>query len=170
MKISNVLQAYFRYRIEKNRKGLVGCVNKWDLIESKTTADIKQFENSIRERLAPFRDFPIIFTSAVTKQRIFKVLETAKQVYEARSRRISTSELNEMLLPIVKEQNPPPSVKGKWIKIKYITQLPTHYPQFVFFCNLPQYIRDPYKRSLENKLRSHFDFKGCVLQIFLRQK
>ena len=130
--------------IQRNNKGVVIVVNKWDLIE-KSNNTHKDFEKMIRERISPFEDVPIIFTSVINKQRIFKVLETAKQVYEARTRRISTSELNDTILPIVKEQNPPPSVKGKWIKIKYVTQLPTAYPQFVFFCNLPQYIRDPYR-------------------------
>lgn len=155
--------------IQRNNKGVVIVVNKWDLIEKETNTH-KEFENLIRSRISPFEDVPIIFTSVLNKQRIFKVLETAKQVYEARSRRISTSELNEMLLPIVKEQNPPPSVKGKWIKIKYITQLPTHYPQFVFFCNLPQYIRDPYKRYVENHMREMWDFHGVPISIFFRAK
>lgn len=155
--------------IQRNNKGVVIVVNKWDLIEKETNTH-KEFEELIRSRIAPFDDVPIIFTSVLNKQRIFKVLETAKQVYEARSRHISTSELNEMLLPIVKEQNPPPAVKGKWIKIKYITQLTTHYPQFVFFCNLPQYIRDPYKRFVENRLREMWDFHGVPISIFFRAK
>lgn len=155
--------------IHRNNKGVVIVVNKWDLIEKETNTH-KQFEDLIRSRIAPFDDVPIIFTSVINKQRIFKVLETAKQVFEARSRRITTSELNDKLLPIVKEQNPPPSVKGKWIKIKYITQLPTHYPQFVFFCNLPQYIRDPYKRFVENRLREMWDFHGVPISIFFRAK
>lgn len=155
--------------IQRNNKGVVVVVNKWDLIEKQTNTH-KQFEELIRSRISPFDDVPIIFTSVLNKQRVFKVLETARQVYEARSRRISTSELNERLLPIVKEQNPPPSVKGKWIKIKYITQLPTRYPQFVFFCNLPQYIRDPYKRFVENRLREMWDFHGVPISIFFRAK
>ena len=155
--------------IHRNNKGVVIVVNKWDLIEKETNTH-KQFEDLIRSRIAPFDDVPIIFTSVINKQRIFKVLETAKQVFEARSRRITTSELNDKLLPIVKEQNPPPSVKGKWIKIKYITQLPTHDPQFVFFCNLPQYIRDPYKRFVENRLREMWDFHGVPISIFFRAK
>ncbi|MBQ2539841.1 MAG: ribosome biogenesis GTPase Der [Bacteroidales bacterium] len=155
--------------IHRNNKGVVIVVNKWDLIEKETNTH-KQFEDLIRSRIAPFDDVPIIFTSVINKQRIFKVLETAKQVFESRSRRITTSELNDKLLPIVKEQNPPPSVKGKWIKIKYITQLPTHYPQFVFFCNLPQYIRDPYKRFVENRLREMWDFHGVPISIFFRAK
>ena len=155
--------------IQRNNKGVVVVVNTWDLIE-KDTHTHKKFEDLIRSRIAPFDDVPIIFTSVLNKQRIFKVLETAKQVYEARSRRISTSELNDTLLPIVKEQNPPPSVKGKWVKIKYITQLPTPYPQFVFFCNLPQYIRDPYKRFVENRMRELWDFHGVPMTIYFRAK
>ncbi len=155
--------------IQRNNKGIVIVVNKWDLIE-KDNHTHKQFEDLIRSRITPFEDVPIIFTSVLNKQRVFKVLETAKQVYESRSRRISTSELNDLLLPIVKEQNPPPAVKGKWIKIKYITQLPTPYPQFVFFCNLPQYIRDPYKRFVENRMREMWDFHGVPISIYFRAK
>ena len=155
--------------IQRNNKGVVVVVNKWDLIE-KDNKTHKQFEDLIRSRISPFEDVPIVFTSVLNKQRVFKVLETAKQVYESRSRRISTSELNDRLLPIVKEQNPPPSVKGKWIKIKYITQLPTPYPQFVFFCNLPQYIRDPYKRFVENRIHEIWDFHGVPINIFFRAK
>lgn len=155
--------------IQRNRKGVVIVVNKWDLIEKENNTH-KEFERLIRERIAPFDDVPIIFTSVINKQRIFKVLETAKQVFEARSRRIGTAELNDMLLPIVKDQNPPPSVKGKWIKIKYITQLPTAYPQFVFFCNLPQYIRDPYRRFVENRMREMWDFHGVPINIYFRNK
>lgn len=156
--------------IQKNKKGLVVCVNKWDLVESKTTADIKQFEGSIRERLAPFTDFPIIFISAVTKQRIFKVMETALQVYENKQRKVSTAKLNENFLPLI-ENYPPPATKGKYIKIKYVTQLPnTQVPTFVFFANLPQYVKDPYKRFLENKLRSWWDFNGTPINIFIRPK
>lgn len=155
--------------IQRNNKGVVIVVNKWDLIE-KTTNTHKEFEELIRSKIAPFEDVPIIFTSVINKQRIYKVLETAKQVYEARSRRISTAEINEKLLPIVKEQTPPPAVKGKWIKIKYITQLPTAYPQFVFFCNLPQYVRDPYKRFVENRLREMWDFHGVPISIYFRAK
>ena len=155
--------------IQRNNKGVVIVVNKWDLIEKDTNTH-RDFEKLIRERIAPFEDVPIVFTSVINKQRIFKVLETAKQVYEARSRRISTSELNDALLPIVKEQNPPPAVKGKWIKIKYITQLPTAYPQFVFFCNLPQYIRDPYRRFVENRMREMWDFHGVPMKIYFREK
>ncbi|MCR5444218.1 MAG: ribosome biogenesis GTPase Der [Bacteroidales bacterium] len=155
--------------IQRNHKGVVIVVNKWDLVE-KTTNTHRDFENLIKERIAPFDDVPIIFTSVINKQRIFKVLEAARAVHEARSRRIGTSELNDTLLPIVKEQNPPPSVKGKWIKIKYITQLPTPYPQFVFFCNLPQYIRDPYKRFVENRMRELWDFHGVPMNIYFRAK
>jgi len=155
--------------VQRNNKGVVVVVNKWDLIE-KDNKTHKQFEDAIRSRISPFEDVPIIFTSVLNKQRVFKVLEMAKQVYEARTRRISTSELNERLLPIVKEQNPPPAVKGKWIKIKYITQLPTPYPQFVFFCNLPQYIRDPYKRFVENRIREIWDFHGVPITIYFRAK
>lgn len=155
--------------IQRNNKGVVIVVNKWDLIE-KATNTHKEFEELIRSRISPFDDVPIIFTSVINKQRIYKVLETAKQVYEARSRRIGTSELNDTLLPIVKEQNPPPSVKGKWVKIKYVTQLPTAYPQFVFFCNLPQYVRDPYKRFVENRMRELWDFHGVPVKIYFRAK
>lgn len=154
---------------QRNHKGIVVVVNKWDLVEKDNNTH-RDFENLIRERIAPFSDVPIIFTSVINKQRIFKVLETARQVYQARSRHISTAELNDKLLPIVKEQNPPPSVKGKWVKIKYITQLPTPYPQFVFFCNLPQYVRDPYKRFVENRMRELWDFNGVPMSIFFRAK
>ncbi len=156
--------------IQKNKKGLVVCVNKWDLVESKTTADIKGYENAIRERIAPFTDFPIIFTSALTKQRIFKVVETALQVYENKKRKVSTAKLNEMFLPLI-ENYPPPATKGKYIKIKYVTQLPnTQIPTFVFFANLPQYVKEPYRRFLENKLRAWWDFKGTPVSIFIRPK
>ena len=155
--------------IQRNHKGVVIVVNKWDLVE-KSTNTHRDFELLIRERIAPFDDVPIIFTSVINKQRIFKVLEVARAVYEARSRRISTAELNDQLLPIVKEQNPPPSVKGKWVKIKYITQLPTPYPQFVFFCNLPQYVRDPYRRFVENRMREMWDFHGVPMNIYFRAK
>ncbi len=156
--------------IQKNKKGLVVCVNKWDLIESKETADIKSFERSIRERLAPFVDFPIIFGSALTKQRILKVLETAVTVYENKQRKIATAKLNEFLLPAI-ENYPPPALKGKFIKIKYVTQLPeTQVPTFLFFANLPQYVKEPYKRFLENKIRAKYEFNGTPIQIFVRQK
>ena len=155
--------------IQRNNKGVVIVVNKWDTVE-KDTHTHKKYEDLIRERIAPFSDVPIVFTSVINKQRIYKVLETARKVYESRSRRINTSELNETLLPIVKEQNPPPAWKGKYIKIKYITQLPTAYPQFVFFCNLPQYIRDPYRRFVENRMRELWDFEGVPIKIFFRAK
>ena len=156
--------------IQKNKKGLVVCVNKWDLVEEKSQKVITTFTNAIRERLAPFTDFPILFISAMTKQRIFKVLETVQQVYENRQRRISTAKLNETMLPII-ENYPPPAWKGKYIKIKYITQLPAgSVPSFVFFCNLPQWIKDPYKRFLENKIRENWDFTGTPINIFIREK
>ena len=155
--------------LQRNHKGVVIVVNKWDLIEKETNTH-KEFEQLIRNRIAPFNDVPIVFTSVINKQRIYKVLETARQVYESRSRKISTSEMNDTLLPIVKEQNPPPSVKGKWVKIKYVTQLPTPYPQFVFFCNLPQYVRDPYRRYVENRMRELWDFHGVPVNIYFRAK
>lgn len=156
--------------IQKNKKGLVVCVNKWDLIESKTNADIKHFETAIRERLAPFTDFPIIFASALTKQRIYKVMETALAVYENKQRKIPTAKLNEKFLPLI-ENYPPPANKGKYIKIKYVTQLPnTQVPTFVFFANLPQYVKEPYRRFLENKLREWWNFCGTPVSIFIRQK
>lgn len=156
--------------IQKNKKGLVVCVNKWDLIEDKSQKVINSYTTAIRERLAPFIDFPIIFISAMTKQRIFKVLETAKQVYENRQRRVSTAKLNETMLPII-ENYPPPAWKGKYIKIKYVTQLPAgSIPSFVFFCNLPQWVKDPYKRFLENKIRDNWDFTGTPINIFIREK
>lgn len=156
--------------IQKNRKGLVVCVNKWDLVEEKNQKVINTFTTAIRERLAPFTDFPIIFISALTKQRIFKVLETAKRVYDNRHRRVSTAKLNEVMLPII-ENYPPPAWKGKYIKIKYITQLPSGViPSFVFFCNLPQWIKEPYKRFLENKIRENWDFSGTPINIFIREK
>ncbi|MHC5201857.1 ribosome biogenesis GTPase Der [Myroides sp. LJL119] len=153
---------------EKNRKGIVILVNKWDLID-KTTMTSKQFEESIREQIAPFTDVPIIFTSTITKQRLLKALETAVEVFENRKQRISTSKFNEAMLPIV-EHTPPPAIKGKYIKIKYCMQLPTPTPQFVFFANLPQYIKDPYKRFIENKLRDIYNFEGVPIDIYFRQK
>jgi GTP-binding protein len=156
--------------IQRNKKGLVVCINKWDLIENKTNNDVKHFEQAIRKRLAPFIDFPIIFTSAVNKQRIFKVIETAMRVYENKTRKILTHQLNEFFLPLI-ENYPPPAMKGKYVKIKYVTQLPdTQVPTFVFFANLPQYIREPYMRFLENKLRSQWDFNGTPLLVFARQR
>jgi GTP-binding protein len=156
--------------IQKNRKGLVVFVNKWDLVENKDTAVIKTFENAIRERLAPFTDFPIIFGSALTKQRILKVMDTAKAVYENKKKKVPTAKLNEVLLPII-ERTPPPANKGKYIKIKYITQLHnTQIPSFVFFCNLPQWIKEPYKRFVENRMREHWDFSGTQMNLFFREK
>ncbi len=154
--------------VKKNRKGVVILVNKWDLIE-KQTQTVKEYTRFIKARTAPFQDVPIIYTSAITKQRIFKVLEAAIEVYENRRKKIQTSRLNEIMLEAVKI-HPPPSFKGKYIKIKYVTQLPTYSPSFAFFCNLPQYIREPYKRYLENKLRESFNFTGVPIQIFLRKK
>jgi GTP-binding protein len=153
---------------EKNRKGVVILVNKWDLLQKDTNA-AKEFENNIKKLIQPFDDVPVIFISALHKQRILKAIETAKQVYDNRVRKITTSKLNDVMLPIV-DRNPPPAIKGKYIKIKFITQLPTHAPSFAFFCNLPQYIRDPYKRFIEKKLREEFDFSGVPLNIFFRQK
>ena len=156
--------------IQKNRKGLVVCVNKWDLVESKTAKDIKRYESAIRERLAPFTDFPIVFASALTKQRIFKVMETAMQVYENKKRRVSTAKLNEFMLPLI-ENYPPPAYKGKYIKVKYVAQMPdTQVPTFILFANLPQYIKAPYLRFLENKLRETWEFHGTPILIFPRQK
>ena len=156
--------------IQKNKKGLVVCVNKWDLVENKEQATITRFEKSIRERLAPFTDFPIIFTSALTKQRIFKVMETAAAVFENKNRKVPTAKLNEMLLPTI-QNYPPPALKGKYIKIKYVTQLPnTQIPTFVFFANLPQYVKEPYRRFLENKIRGWWNFHGTPIQIFVRPK
>lgn len=156
------------YIIEKNSKGVVVLVNKWDLIE-KDQNTMKAFEEKIREELAPFRDVPIIFTSTINKQRIHKALEAATEVYQNRVKKIPTSKLNEVMQEII-EATPPPSVKGKYIKIKFIQQLPTHAPSFAFFCNLPQYIPDSYKRFLENRLRENFDFTGVPIKIFFRKK
>lgn len=156
--------------IQKNRKGLVVCVNKWDLITAKSSKDIKTFEEKIRKRLAPFTDFPIVFTSAITKQRIFKIIETAEEVYINKKKRISTAKLNDLFLPLI-ENYPPPAYKGKYIKIKYVAQLPqTQVPTFVFFANLPQYIKQPYLRFLENKLRETWDFHGTPILLFPRKK
>ena len=156
--------------IQKNNKSLVVVVNKWDLVEDKSQEAIKTFENAIRQRMAPFVDFPIIFASAVTKQRIFKVLETAQQVFDNRTAKVGTAKLNEVMLPLI-EAYPPPSIKGKYIKIKYVSQLPnTQIPSFVFYANLPQYIKEPYKRFLENKIRENWSMHGCPINIFIRQK
>jgi GTP-binding protein len=154
--------------IHRNKKGIVVVVNKWDLVE-KDNNTMKKFEADIFEKFAPIVDIPIVFTSALTKQRILKILEDAMMVFENRNRHIATSKLNELLLELI-EAYPPPAYKGKFIKIKYITQLPTKIPSFAFFCNLPQYIRDPYKRYLENKIRSNFNFKGIPIQLYFRQK
>ena len=153
---------------ERNRKGIVILVNKWDLVE-KDTKTTKEYEKAIRKELEPFTDVPIVFISVHNKQRIFKAIETAVEVYQNRTKRIKTSVLNEVLLPIV-ENFPPPANKGKFVKIKYIMQLPTPQPQFAFFCNLPQYVKEPYKRFLENKLREHFNFHGVPVSVYMRKK
>lgn len=156
--------------IQRNMKSLVVVVNKWDLVPDKDTKVMKTMEDAIRNRMAPFDDFPIVFGSALTKQRIFKVLETAKDVYENRCRRVSTARLNEEMLPLI-EAYPPPSMKGKYIKIKYCAQIPdTRVPSFVFYANLPQYVKEPYRRFLENKIRERWDFCGTPINIFIRQK
>jgi len=155
--------------IVKNKKGCVIVVNKWDTIEDKGTNTAKEFTQEIKGKLAPFTDVPVVFTSVKTKQRIFDVLQVAMKVYENRKRRIPTSELNEFILPIIQD-TPPPAIKGKYIRIKYATMLPTQTPSFAFFVNLPQYIRDPYRRFLENKIRAKYDYTGCPIQIYFRQK
>lgn len=156
--------------IQKNSKGLVVVINKWDLVEDKSNKSIKEFEYAIRTRFAPFVDFPIIFASALTKQRILKILEEAKEVYNNRHQKVTTAKLNEEMLPLI-EAYPPPSNKGKYIKIKYITQLPnTQIPSFVFFANLPQYVKEPYKRFLENKMREKWNFTGTPINIYIRKK
>jgi GTPase len=152
----------------RNNKGVVILVNKWDLIE-KDHKTVKEFEALIKERIAPFTDVPILFTSVVTKQRILKALEAATRVYENRTKKIPTNKLNETLLPII-EKNPPPAVKDKYVRIKYITQLPIHYPSFAFFCNLPQYVKDSYARFLENQIRQNWDFSGVPIRLFFRKK
>ncbi len=154
--------------IEKNRKGVVILVNKWDLVE-KDQKTSKAFEDKIKEKIAPFVDVPIIFTSAINKQRIFKAIETANEVYINKTKHVPTSKLNEVMLEVI-ERYPPPSVKGKYIKIKYVTQIPGSSPAFAFFCNLPQYIKEPYRRYLENKIRENFDFSGAPIAIYFRQK
>lgn len=153
---------------EKNKKGIVIVVNKWDLIE-KNNKTTKVFEDMIHQKIAPFTDVPIVFTSVMEKQRIFKAIEAANRVYENRSKKISTSKLNDVMLPII-ESFPPPATKGKYVKIKYVTQINGVAPMFAFFCNLPQYIKEPYYRFIENKLRENFDFAGVPIQIFFRQK
>ena len=151
-----------------NNKGVVILVNKWDLVE-KDTAASRQMELAIKKLCEPFDDIPVLFISVTEKQRIYKAIEVAMEVYKNRSRRIATRALNDLMLPII-EQNPPPATKGKYVKIKFCTQLPTPHPQFAFFCNLPQYVKDPYRRFLENKLRSHMDYTGVPMQIFFRKK
>lgn len=156
--------------IQRNKKGLVVCINKWDLVENKSQEAIAHFEAAVRDRFAPFTDFPIIFGSALTKQRIHKVLETAVKVYDNRNRRVPTAKLNEVMLAAI-EAYPPPANKGKYIKIKYITQLKEQrIPTFVFFCNLPQWVKEPYRRYLENKIRENWDFTGTPINIFMREK
>ena len=152
----------------RNNKGIVILINKWDLIE-KETFSTKVFENQIREKIVPFTDVPIVFISALSKQRIFKAIETGVTVFKNRSNRIATRKLNDVLLPIIENQ-PPPSFKGKYVKIKFCTQLPTTHPQFAFFCNLPQYVKDPYKRFLEKKIRKIYNFRGVPIQLFFRKK
>jgi GTP-binding protein len=156
--------------IQRNKKGLVVCVNKWDLVEDKSQDAISHFEAAIRERFAPFTDFPIIFTSALTKQRIHKVLETAMGVYGNRNRQVPTARLNETMLEAIAAY-PPPANKGKFVKIKYVTQLKEQrIPTFVFFCNLPQWVKEPYRRYLENKIRANWEFTGTPISIFMREK
>ena len=154
--------------IQKNRKGCVIVVNKWDLFEKESNT-MRDYTEALKARLAPFNDIPIVFTSVLNKQRILEVLNAAAHVAENMGRRIPTSELNDAMLPEI-ENYPPPAWKGKYVKIKYVTQLPTRTPQFAFFCNLPQWVKDPYKRFLENKLRQHFDFTGCPIQVYTRAK
>jgi GTP-binding protein len=154
--------------IERSKKGIVILVNKWDLLE-KETATLKAFEQQVRKKIEPFTDVPVIFTSALTKQRIHKALEETIAVYENRKRRIPTSTLNQVMQEVIQAQHPP-AVKGKYIRIKYVTQLPTKTPSFAFYCNLPQYIKEPYKRYLENKIREHFNFRGVPVQIYMRKK
>ncbi|MFQ3369330.1 MAG: GTP-binding protein [Flavobacteriaceae bacterium] len=153
---------------ERNKKGIVILVNKWDLVE-KETQSLKDYEKMIRKEIEPFIDVPIVFISSLTKQRLFKAIETAVEVYKNRSKKIKTNLLNETLLPLI-QHYPPPAYKAKYVKIKFITQLPTPQPQFAFFCNLPQYVKEPYKRFLENKLRENFDFNGVPLDIYMRKK
>ena len=153
---------------ERNKKGIVLIANKWDLIE-KNTNSTKQYETIIKKEIEPFTNVKIIFVSTLNKQRIHKAIETAVDVFKGRSLKIKTRKLNDILLPIISAY-PPPSIKGKYVKIKFITQLPTHYPQFAFFCNLPQYVKEPYKRFLENKIRENFDFEGVPITIFMRKK
>ena len=153
---------------QRNRKGIVILVNKWDLVEKENNT-AKAYEAAIRKEIGPFTDVPIIFVSALNKQRIYKAIETAVEVYNNRTKRIPTRQLNEVMLPII-ENYPPPAIKGKYVKIKFCTQLPTPMPQFAFFANLPQYVKDPYRRFIENKLRENFDFKGVPIDVYFRQK
>jgi len=153
---------------QRNHKGIVILVNKWDLVDKETNT-MKEYEAMIRREIEPFTDVPIVFISVLTKQRVFKAIETAVKVFESRSKKIKTRQFNDVMLPII-EKNPPPAYKGKFVKIKFCMQLPTPHPQFAFFCNLPQYVRDPYKRFLENKLRQEFDFQGVPISIFFRKK
>ncbi len=152
----------------RNNKGIVVLVNKWDLVEKETNS-VRDYTKKIREAMEPFTDVPIIFISALEKQRIYRAIETAVEVYQNRSKRVPTHKLNDVMLPLI-EHYPPPSLKGKYVKIKFCTQLPGHYPQFAFFCNLPQYVKDPYKRYLENQLRKNFNFEGVPVTIFMRKK
>jgi len=154
--------------IERNKKGVVILVNKWDIFE-KDQHSTRKMEDAIREKIAPFTDVPILFVSALTKQRILKALETGIEVFQNRKNRIATSKLNDAMLGVI-EKNPPPAYKGKYVRIKFVTQLPTYVPSFAFFCNLPQYIKDPYKRYLENKLRENFSLTGVPINIFFRKK
>ena len=153
---------------QRNRKGIVILVNKWDLVEKENNT-AKAYEAAIRKEIEPFTDVPIIFVSALNKQRIYKAIETAVEVYNNRTKRIPTRQLNEVMLPII-ENYPPPAIKGKYVKIKFCTQLPTPMPQFAFFANLPQYVKDPYRRFIENKLRENFDFKGVPIDVYFRRK
>ena len=155
--------------IQRNKKGVVILINKWDLVEDKSTNSLKEYEQAIRERIAPFTDVPMVFVSVKDKQRLIKALDITLKVYENKNQKISTSKLNEFFLPII-ERNPPPSLKGKFIKIKYVTMLPKPFPAFAFFANLPQYVKDPYKRFLENKLREKFDFNGIPIVISMKKK
>jgi GTP-binding protein len=154
--------------IQKNSKGLILLVNKWDLIDKDSNSTIR-LEDQIREKTAPFTDYHILFISAINRQRIHKVLELIEKVHSNRTRKIPTSRLNEVMLEIIRIY-PPPSVKGKYIKIKYVTQLPIHTPAFAFFCNLPQYVKEPYRRYLENRMREKFEFTGVPIKIFFRKK
>ncbi len=154
--------------IEKNRKALVIVVNKWDMIEKGSNTHIT-FEDEIRKKTAPFTDYEIIFTSVPNKQRIYKALEAANEAYQSKNRKVTTSQLNEIMLPII-SNNPPPMIKGKVVKVKYVTQLPTKFPAFAFYCNMPQYVKEPYMRFVENKLRENFDFKGMPVQVYFRKK